>query len=334
MNNRKPPTELEVRDIVFTPNDAVRLAMKTIEERRATKNVGVRIGIPPVDDYLLPCRPGELITILGMTSNYKSGLMQYWARYVANDIVKQGIEDECVVYVTWEQAIEEMLTFDLSAVAKLSATDVFQGRISDEQMAVLQTIHGVHRAVTPIFLIGHSLQEEKRRPRLTLTAVGMGLNFIKREFGYKPRIIFLDYLQQIEPEEGEDRRLQTFYNVHRCKDMTLAMACPVVMGIQVGRDVYRESWGVPGIATGLESSNIEHTSDKSLGTWMPKTTHELGKRLDVKGVSMEVTENLLVLKVLKQKMGPAGKWWPLHVNPAINEIAPMDVHHRELNGEE
>jgi replicative DNA helicase len=308
---------------VFTPNDAVAGALKTIAERRTNAGVGVRLGVPDVDQYMIPARPGELITVMGMTSNFKSGLMQFWARHTADVIGEEHIEDECVVYVTWEQAIEEMLTFDLAATARLSATDIMQGRITDAQFDELRLVHGTRRAMAPLYLIGHSLAEGKKRPRLTLDVVGRALMLIREEFGLKPRAIFLDYLQQIDPGEGENRRMQVFHNVDRCKDMSLGMACPVVLGCQASRSLYGETWGVPRMHDGLETSNIEHTTDKMLGVWMPKTSHEIGKVLSAQGKQIEVTENLLILKLNKQKMGPAGRWWCLYVDPSRNEVRGM-----------
>ncbi len=319
-------TREDARAIVHTPNDAVALALRTIEERRSNAGVGVRLGIPEVDRYLLPARPGELVTILGMTSNYKSGLMQFWARQAASVITSERVEDECVVYVTWEQAIEEMVAFDLASTARISAVEIFQGCISNEKMQELSRVHGTRRVVTPIYLIGHSLTEGKRRPQLTLTAIARGIQLIRDEFGLRPRIVFLDYLQRIVPSKGDDRRMQVFYNVDRCKDMSLALACPVVLGCQANRDTYKEAWGVPGISAGMETSNVEHTSDKALGIWMPKTTYEIGKTISVKGINLQVTDNLLILKVLKQKMGPAGRWFELYVDPATNNIHAMETH--------
>jgi replicative DNA helicase len=321
-------TTEEVRDIVFTPNDAVSVALDSIEKRRTTTGVGVRLGIAGMDDYMKPCRPGELITVLGMTSNYKSGFMQYWARHTAQAIVKDHIEDECVVYVTWEQAIEEMLAFDLAATARISAMDIMDGRISDEEMQRLRVEHGARRAMTPLYLIGHSVAEEKRRPRLTLDAVAAGLRLIRDEFNLRPRIVFLDYLQQIGGVVGGDveRRLQVFNNVLRCKDMALACACPVVVGCQANRAVYENGkWGVPGVASGLESSNIEHTSDKMFGVWLPKTTLEVGTSLQTTGGTFRVSDNLLIVRMLKQRMGPAGRWFPLYIDPTTNDIHAMDI---------
>jgi len=109
--------------------------------------------------------------------------------------------------------------------------------------------------------------------------------------------------------------------------MSYAMRCPVVVGTQAKRETYSAAWGVPGVADSLESSNLEHTADAVLGVWMPKTGHELGTVISQKGggKSLEVTENLLILKVLKQRMGPAGNWWALFVDASRNFIGEMET---------
>lgn len=313
-----------IKDIVWTPNDAVKYALDAIEQRRQYQGEGTRTGISVVDEYLLPPRPGELITILAMSSNFKTGFMQFWARHMAGEIVKEGLTDECVVFVTWEQAIEELLIFDLAFTAQMDAARVVTGKITDDEMMHLASV-GSRRAVTPVYLVGHSVQEHKKRPRLNLSAVADGMSFLRSAFGMKFRAIFLDYLGQIPGEDGEDRRMQQFENVRRCKDMSLAMGCPVILGVQVNRQVYKESWAMPGMSDAMETSNVEHTSDKMIGLWMPKSTCQIGATLDTKMGALEVTENLLLMRVLKQKMGPAGKFWPLYVNPARNEIAPMQI---------
>ncbi len=320
--------EPEVADILFTPNDAAREAIATIEERRTAIGVGVRLGIPCVDEYFQPARPGQLIAVIGMTSNYKTGLMTYWARTAARQIATDENLKQAVVYVTWESAVEELLALDMAAALGISATDIFQGKITDAQMDDLK-LAAVKRSCLPLWIIGHSIKEGKKRPRLTLTLIGKALNMMRDDFGLRPRAIFLDYLQQIEPEGGEDRRMQVFQNVYRCKDMSYAMKCPVIMGTQANRAAYSNQWGVPGVADSMETSNLEHTADGVFGVWMPKTNHEAGAIITAKGSDkrLVVSDNLLILRVLKQRMGPAGKWWPLFVDPTKNFIGEMDTRH-------
>lgn len=319
----QPITAAEIADVVFSPNDAAKEALATIEERRTQVGVGVRLGVPCVDAYLQPARPGQLLAVIGMTSNYKTGLMTFWARNAAKQMADSDM-NQAVVYVTWESAVEELLALDMAATLRISATDIFQGRITDEQMEQLR-VTAFQRAALPVWIIGHSIKEGRKRPRLTLSLVARALARMKEEHGIVPRAIYLDYLQQIEAEDGEDRRMQVFENVRRCKDMSYAMKCPVIVGTQAKREAYANTWGVPGVADSLETSNLEHTADGILGVWLPKTNHEIGAWIEPKGSSqrLEVTEQLLVLRVLKQRMGPAGRWWPLYVDPERNLIAEM-----------
>ena len=126
--------------------------------------------------------------------------------------------------------------------------------------------------------------------------------------------------------------MEVFYSVYACKDMALSLACPVVMGTQANRESYKTSdWGVPSLTASLESSNFEQTCDKMLGLWYPIKTHPDSPMLETKaGTVLEINENLLILQVLKQKIGPSGKWWPVHVEPSINDIAQMAFDEQEF----
>ena len=155
------------RDIVYTPNEVGNLVVSAVKERRENPGAGVRSSIPTLDEHLLPLRPGELVTIIGRPSNYKSGLMQYWARKVAEEIDN---ESEVVVYVTWEMGVEELGLYDLAASACLNAVDIAQGRVSEDAWAQLQQA-AMRRASIPLWLIGHSVERRKKRPDLTLSNV-------------------------------------------------------------------------------------------------------------------------------------------------------------------
>lgn len=317
-------TEQQVNDIIYTPPQVGNLVLDTIAERKAKPGAGVRLGIPLIDKQMLPLRPGELITVTGRPSNYKSGLMTYWARNVARTIQQDESSDKkIVVYITWEMAIEEIGLYDLAASTGLSAAELAQGRCSDIDFESLRTA-AMKRAMSPIWLIGHSIERRKKRPRLTLSNVARALLWIEEEMGFKPEIVFLDYLQQMEPERTDSkgevtRRMDIFENVHRCKDMALALACPVVLGVQASRSVDERPWKLPGMGDQMESSNIEHTADKMISVWYPCRTEKLGSTLPDENV--QVTENLLIIGLVKQRLGPAGGYFKMYVDPSRNEIA-------------
>lgn len=313
-----------IEDIVYQPLDVGKIVVREVDERRKHPGAGVRSYIKPLDEHLLPLRPGELVVVIGRTSNYKSGLMQYWARNIAQDIDGDG---EIVVYVTWEMAVEELGLYDLAASASINASEIAQGRVSDEAWERLQAA-AMQRAAIPLWLIGHSVDRRKRRPDLTLSNVGRALQWIDDEKNMRPRAIFLDYLGQMQAEKGEDRRMQTFENVRRCKDMALALGCPVILGVQAGRQMDGREWKLPEIGDGQESSNIEQTADKVISVWLPKTSEPIGSILRLpggKGPEITVTDNLLVIGLKKQRLGPANKVVFCYADVAKNDIKPLAV---------
>jgi len=332
----------DVDAITYTPNEAVKSALDIIGDIHEQANqpladLGVFSGLPDVDKVMFPGRPGHVVAVLGRTNHGKSQFMQWWARGQAAFIRERqalGKEEgnQCVVYVTWEQAVEEMICFDLAQSAQIPARDVMLGKIDDAQLEKLRMVHGPRRIVTPIYLIGHSVQEGKARPALTLSAVREGLRLLVDKYELKPRVLFLDYLQEITPEQGRTKEEQVRYNVSALKDIAFEMRCVVVVGTQAKRDSNKRLW-LPEIDDSEWSSSLEHTCDIVFGIWNPQRAIglELGDFIQRGDTSLEVTENLFILGLLKQRWGVAGTWWPLHVKPDINEVGPMVLHREDLN---
>ena len=331
----------DIKDITYTPNAAVKSALQIITElheqaKQPNADLGVFSGLPDVDKVMFPGRPGHVIAVLGRTNHGKSQFMQWWARSQAAFICEQerqerAKDNQCVVFVTWEQAIEEVVCFDLAQSAKLSSRDVMLGKLSDEQLKRLHLVDGMKRAVTPIYLIGHSVQAHKARPALTLTAVRDGLRLLKENYDVKPRVLFLDYLQEITPEQGRTKEEQTRYNASTLKDIAFEMGCVVVIGTQAKRASNDRMW-LPQIDDSEWTSSLEHTCDVMFGIWFPHRAIglELGDTIERSDTSMTVTKNLFILGLLKQRWGEADRWWPLYVNPSINDIKMMALSHEDL----
>jgi len=330
-----------IKDITYTPNAAVKSALKIITEiheqaKQPNADLGVFTGLKDVDEVMFPGKPGHVIAVLGRTNHGKSQFMQWWARSQAAFICEQerqerAKDNQCVVFVTWEQAIEEVVCFDLAQSAKLSSRDVMLGKLSDEQLKRLHLVDGMKRAVTPIYLIGHSVQAHKARPALTLTAVRDGLRLLKENYDVKPRVLFLDYLQEITPEQGRTKEEQTRYNASTLKDIAFEMGCVVVIGTQAKRASNDRMW-LPQIDDSEWTSSLEHTCDVMFGIWFPHRAIglELGDTIERSDTSMTVTKNLFILGLLKQRWGEADRWWPLYVNPSINDIKMMALSHEDL----
>ncbi len=313
---------INVDSAVFDPQTVSANSVETVRGRHENKGDGVRTGIATVDKVLEPLRPGELVTVLGFTSNYKTGLMNYIARNEAARLRDAGIQNRAVVTFTWEQSIEEQGIIDIAQLSGLSVTRMMRGDLDEGEWQVMER-GAVDRAILPWWLVGHSGGISSRRPRMTMTDAAHAMNYIADVQQVQPSLIVLDYLQRVR-REGDKTREAFMDIVDRAKDMALAFHCPVIIGSQAKRDVNDRSWCLPQVDDGQETSNLEQSSDKFLSVWMPKNNFGPNELIEFGGQSWSVTPNLLILGVLKQKFGSAPHVIPLHVRPEVNEIYPTE----------
>jgi replicative DNA helicase len=317
----------DITDIAYGPQEASSLAIKKIDQLRHDIGGGVKTGIDDVDRLVLPFRPGELITVLGYTSNYKSGFMN-WLSKQAIKSIPTG-KDEIVIRVTWEQSVEEDTLQWLAGDSNMSVSKLARGDVNEAEWKKL-LVSSVHRAIVPMWIIGHSEIEsrEKRRarPRMTMTDVGQAIQYIVNEATdtqWRVRMIVLDYLQRIRPDkgDGDSKREQMMEAVNKAKDMAISFGCPVVLGVQTRRESQtHEKDKFPTIDDGQETSNIEQSSDKMFGLWYPIKTEEEGSMVS----GIKVDKHLLMLRLLKQKLGEAPKTFALRLDPELNIIATFD----------
>jgi replicative DNA helicase len=320
----RPPAPEEVQNAVYTALESQALAGRTIEHRKGLDRLGVPTFISSLDEYFRPMWPGNLVSVIGRPSNYKSGVMQWIARNAAQRLKFENIEDRVVVYCTWEQSVEEYMLLELGSSSGNDAEALAEGVVADE--AGLQRAM-INLATRPLWIIGHSIERRRRRPSLTMSNIEQALRWVDGEWGIQPELIVLDYLQRITPERGDrDFRVQNSRNVDRAKDLALAMGCPVMLGVQAKRDVEERRNKLPGMADGAETSNVEHSSDAILSVHMPKMSELQGFDLaNVYGIPLNVHDNLLLLQVVKRKFGKAGAVFPLFVKPEVNSIAPHEI---------
>lgn len=311
------------QDLIFSPAECAALAITALKELQENKGIGLKTGIRPLDNVLLPMRPAELMTVLGYTSWYKSGFMN-WLLKAA---VPQCAENDIVIKVTWEDSVEEDTLKWVSSDAKIPISALIRGE-NTEWDTIMQSYN--RRIKVPMWIIGHSNQTAaingKPRPRLTMRDVLGAVNCVCNEVTdqkYRPRMIVLDYLQRIRPDasDGGTKREQMMEAVNKAKDLAIQMGCPVVLGVQASRAVLDREYKLPRLEDGLETSNIEQSSDKVISLWYPIKTEPPGKVLSEEKVA--VNEHLLIMGILKQKMGIAPYVLPTYIDPAINLIGGL-----------
>lgn len=321
---------------VYAPQEVGTLALAEAQALRnpQTRAVALPLGAH-IGEIIRPITPGKLMVLQAYTSNYKTGFAVWWARKLAQALQSEGTEDatHCVVYVSWEDTVEDMGLFDLAHTTHIEMTDILRG-VDDGQMLALEGA-AMKRAALPLWVLGDTVGRGSKRPRMTMGHVETCLGWMADRMSLRPAAIFLDYLNLIAPEAAagfgrEGRRTDIMDLTYRARDLAIAHGCPVILLAQSGRQVNERVWKAPQKYDVLESSAVEQFSDTMLSLWMPVTTEppSIGTQYlrDPEGnrTDIVINENLLILSVLKQKRGKAGGWFALYVDPARNEIAPLE----------
>lgn len=323
---------VSIQTIVFSPAEVAERTVTMVKRLQAPQGGGLQTGILDLDRDLIPLRGSQLITVLGYTSWYKSGLMNF----IINYNLPKMAEGEVIVKFTWEQSVEEDTLSWLASDSSLSITQMARGKVSEPDWKILMTSYA-RRACTPLWIVGHSTASADNgtvRPRMTMDEVVQACQLVAHgatEDDHRIRLIALDYLQRIPPraQDGPDRRLQMAAAVDTAKDLAIYFDCPVLLGCQTGRQVLDRKFKLPRADDGQETSNIEQSSDAMLGVWYPIKSEKPGGKIATglkergKPAEVVISPNLLVMGLLKQKFGPAPSTYYLYVDPAHNKIGSL-----------
>lgn len=333
------------QDLVFNPQESADLAIQLMTRNRTQETGGIRFGIDRLDEVMNPLRPGELVSVYGLPGHHKTGLMNHLSRK-ALETIEVG-SNEIVVRATWEQSVEEDTLHWISGESGVSITRLVRGDLGEPEWKVVMD-SSRKRAASPMWIIGHSqLRSEgsrTARPRMTMSDIARALEWICNSSApndIKIKLVVLDYLQRIrpDPQDGGDRREQVMEIVNRAKDCALSFGCTTLLGVQAKREVSDRDLKIPRQSDAQESSNVEQTSDKIISLWYPWKTEKANstvktlrihphlepteKAAKITQETWKVTENLLLVGIPKQKMGPIVEAVPVYVNPAKNQYANM-----------
>lgn len=322
-------------DSVFTPADKSTLGIERIKQMETQRHRAMPLPLDTIgfNQYFADLMPGDLCAVQAQTSNYKSGFMNWWERHMAHYLKQNGREDEIIIHIDTENVIESLAIQDIARKSHHTVADLSRGNVQDwaKVMQAAGKIAGID-----VYTVANALGRDTM-PELYLSNIYRAVrHMVSGELlgrPLKPSCIFVDYLQAlpIDPEvkKGEkemkhQRRLQVRQDVYRLRQMGAHFDCPIVVGVQAKQTLTGHggpSMMIPGTYDGEETSSIAQRFDRVISLWMPKTTHTVGDMLTHKGMSYEVEENLIWLKVNKQRGGlPAGRAWRLQVDYQTNEI--------------
>lgn len=285
---------------VFNPERRVDTTLKHVEKRMLNPHVGLKALFPGIQNLLDEWKPGDLIGFLAYTSNGKSSVASYIAHQHAQLLrSRKELSNHVVVYMTWEQPIEQQTSIDFSRVSKISVADIMNGAITKHEFTELVRI-GEQQKKLPLWLIGHSIEEDRTRPMLTMPECSAILQWMEDECGVTIALVVLDYLQRIQRTRTDMRE---GYMLICDQARTMAMKQPTILLSQAKREVFGRKFPMPGLDDAQETSNFEQSCTHMHSFWMPKQNKS--KEVKVNGKVYLVEDHMIIMEVLKQTLGPA-----------------------------
>lgn len=322
-----PYSELfEPSNAVYTPSEVSAYGLELIESIRDRKDRAIGIGIPFLEDYFAPLVPGQVAGIVGQTSHYKSALLHLIEHKTAEQLVRQSRENEVVIHVSVEEGIEEQAFLEFARYGGEDAGKLARGIVSDwnNLVKVSYTIAGV-----PIFRIGDSIKRSEKVQQMHLSNVMKSIDFIQKEFKVTPAMITIDYLQALpldseykSMDDDSQRRLQVRRDAYRIRQMSIRFNSPVWVACQAKQILAnKDAVLIPGMYDIQESADVAQRFDRLIGVWLPARSYPVGTRLKIGGEEIQVTDDLFIIRVNKQRGGlPAGKIFVCRINYSNNSV--------------
>lgn len=280
-----------------------------------------------LDKHIIPLHPGDMMAVVARPGHGKSSWMAYMARKAARDIIRRGADDEVVVYVSWEQQVEEIEAFFQSGHG-YSSTDMAWGRVPMGTIIAGE----IKRASLPIWMIGNSARHAHvKKPRMYADIIYEAIQALYYDYGKRPVLLLFDYIQ-IMPVTGNKAKMdEVSAAAYQAKELFTSTGTPGIVGVQASRGVDQYADQIPKMSDAQWSSAIEQTADKQLGLWRPSRTHDPEKTPVISLNNRQYTndENLFVIRLLKQRFDAGFGTWAVHFCPQTLEL--HDYETRAVN---
>lgn len=288
---------------------------------------GITWGIPGVDQRVIPQRPGNMTVICGRPGHGKSTLLARQAKLTAAGLEPDS--GQCVVYVTWEQTAEELEAF-FATNDQYTSTDYAWARVPLD--AVERQVRS--RAALPLWVIGHSLKHAGTpMPRMTPEVVYRAIETMASDFSrpFRPRLLCLDYMQLIPVVGHQSSKVERINEaVIQAKELAMRVGCPVMIAVQAARAVDDRKIKIPQERDAQWCSAIEQTADKFFGVWRPFKTEDEGKPIVFQGHNVDITPDLFVLQMSKQRFDEGRHTWLCSFSPSELKLVELELDVEEL----
>lgn len=319
----KPPSD--PRHLIVLPNEVADLGLEYVRALKAEyeKNgfVGVPWLIPALKDKVNNANKGDLVLIVARPGGGKTSLLMAQLRMWANTLPSIGRPNEVAVLVTAEQQVEAVNSYMMAAGTGVKLDIMANGRISDADLRKMED-WSRERATLPLVIIGKAASRKSARLDLTPESIDACLTILKNEHGLLPSMVGVDYLQRLTLRpDAENKAVAVGELVEGMKNLALNHSCSVWLTAQARREADRnDPPGMPGQDDTQWSSTAEQAADAFIAVARPGKYKRDGDKYS----EWEVTRDLYVAVVQKQRWGDAGIWVPMRFDPALNKFSEYE----------
>jgi replicative DNA helicase len=235
---------------------------------------GLPTGFVDLDEKTAGLQESELIIIAARPSVGKTAFSLNVARHIA---IKERIP---VFFVSLEQSRIELAERLLCAEAEVDSHKLRTGRLSAEDMEKIVKVSGVMRNCNMFF------DDSPGQGMLRIAA-----NARRLKLRHDIKMVMIDYLQLIEPDNRRDPRQEQVANIsRRLKHLARELKIPVVALAQVNRSSEDRQDHKPRLSDLRESGSIEQDADTVMLLHRP-----------------EDNPGLIEINIAKQRNGPTGE---------------------------
>jgi replicative DNA helicase len=271
--------------------DAMNEAFHRIDSRTGASDLsqsGIASGYADLDNLTAGFQNSELVVVAARPSVGKTSF--------ALNVVRNVIVDERVpvFFVSLEQARVELAERLLACQARVDSFKIRKGNLSSEDSQRLMDagdqLRGTHKKPVKLFL--------DDTPSQTMLRIAANARRLKLRHGIK--MVVIDYLQLIEPENRKDPRQEQVAQIsRRLKYLARELEIPVIALAQVNRASEDRQDHTPRLSDLRESGAIEQDADTVL------MLHRPGRFSDDKDDPDR--DKVLEVHVAKQRNGPTGE---------------------------
>src|SRR4051794_30632502 len=263
--------------------DALNEAYTRIDQRMGRKDPnalsGIATGFVDLDALTAGFQNNELIILAARPSVGKTAFALGIARHV---IVEEHLP---VFFVSLEQSRIELAERLLAAQARVDSHKLRKGHLSGEDIGKLHAAGDVLRNAK-LFI--------DDTPGQSMLRIAANARRLKLRHGI--RLVVVDYLQLIDPENRRDPRQEQVAQIsRRLKFLARELELPVIALAQVNRSSEDRQDHRPRLADLRESGSIEQDADTCL------MLHRPGR------FDGGLEDNIIEVIVAKQRNGPTGE---------------------------